>query len=33
MMNDDGFGVFNWTDLYAIMNRISREKSLGLAQE
>tara|TARA_R110002020_G_scaffold6878_12_gene29214 strand:- start:19159 stop:20139 length:981 start_codon:yes stop_codon:yes gene_type:complete len=28
MMNEDGFGVFNWTDLYGIMNRISVDKPL-----
>ena len=28
MMSEDGFGVFNWTDLYAIMNRISVDKPM-----
>ena len=28
MMNQDGFGTFNWTDLYAIMNRIAVDKPL-----
>lgn len=28
MMSADGFGTFNWTDLYAIMNRISVDKPL-----
>jgi DNA polymerase-1 len=28
MMNEDGFGVFSWVDLYAIMNRISADKPL-----
>ena len=28
MMMQDGFGTFNWTDLYAIMNRITVDKPL-----
>jgi len=28
MMNEDGFGVYNWNDLFAIMNRISIDKAL-----
>ena len=28
MMTEDGFGTFNWTDLYAIMNRIAVDKPL-----
>jgi len=28
MMNEDGFGVFNWNDLYAAMNRVSVDKPL-----
>lgn len=30
MMNQDGFGVFNWEDLHAIMNRICVDKSLAV---
>jgi DNA polymerase-1 len=30
MMNEDGFGVYNWGDLFAIMNRISVDKALKL---
>ena len=29
MMNQDGFGVFNWDDLHATMNRICLDKALG----
>ena len=29
MMNQDGFGVFNWQDLYACMNRIALDKALS----
>ena len=29
MMNQDGFGVFNWEDLHAAMNRICVDKALG----
>ena len=28
MMNQDGFGVFNWDDLHATMNRICVDKAL-----
>jgi DNA polymerase-1 len=28
MMNEDGFGVYNWGDLFAVMNRISVDKAL-----
>jgi len=28
MMAEDGFGVYNWNDLFAIMNRISVDKAL-----
>ena len=28
MMNQDGFGVFNWDDLHATMNRICLDKAL-----
>lgn len=28
MMNQDGFGVFNWDDLHATMNRIALDKAL-----
>ncbi len=28
MMNQDGFGVFNWDDLHATMNRIVLDKAL-----
>jgi len=28
MMAEDGFGVYNWSDLFAIMNRISIDKAL-----
>jgi 5'-3' exonuclease len=28
MMNEDGFGVFNWTDLFATMNRFVVDKVL-----
>ena len=28
MMNQDGFGVYNWQDLFACMNRISVDKAL-----
>jgi hypothetical protein len=28
MMNKDGFGVFNWTDLFATMNRFVVDKVL-----
>lgn len=28
MMNQDGFGVFNWEDLHATMNRICLDKAL-----
>ena len=28
MMSEDGFGVYNWGDLFAIMNRISIDKAL-----
>tara|TARA_Y100000310_G_scaffold341949_1_gene443042 strand:+ start:13048 stop:14034 length:987 start_codon:yes stop_codon:yes gene_type:complete len=28
MMNQDGFGVFNWDDLHATMNRITVDKAL-----
>ena len=28
MMNQDGFGVFNWDDLHAAMNRICLDKAL-----
>ena len=28
MMNQDGFGVFNWDDLHALMNRICVDKAL-----
>jgi DNA polymerase-1 len=30
MMNEDGFGVYNWNDLFAIMNRISVDKMLTI---
>jgi hypothetical protein len=28
MMNEDGFGVFNWDDLFATMNRFVVDKAL-----
>jgi len=28
MMNEDGFGVFNWNDLFATMNRFVIDKAL-----
>ena len=28
MMNEDGFGVFNWNDLFATMNRFAIDKAL-----